>query len=499
MIDLYSRTNMGQSIRMRESNDNSGKINFHLDIHNFGPIEIGKISLNPLTILIGPNNSGKSYAAMLLFSFFESYLSGTYFYPRGLFMSRKRFVGLEKKYPELLVEATNLLKQKEINVPEKFTKLLLDCLLRELYEGFGDELVRSFASPAKDLVSIDKRKFSITVRYQFHEAELEYHRKKVRIVKFMNTRATSGVDISRTKSGGLEISIASKSSRVMGSRMEQNPRYFVEILLDFFADWLFRELARPIYYLPAARSGILQGHRALAATIVKRAGYAGIERFDIPLLSGMVSGFISSVIAIEARRGPLYDLGSQLEKEITKGEIILRSISETVVPEIRYKIHGSEIPLHRASSTVSEIAPLILYIKYNLRPRSILIIEEPEAHLHPENQRIMAKYLVRLIRRGIHVVITTHSPLLIEQLNTFMKLSNVEPDVREKEYLYGKDDFLNYDEVAAFLFRQERNSILNKIVPIQVTIDGISQDEFIKINENLYEETYRVEKNLSLD
>lgn len=475
-------------------------LNFQLDIHNFGPILTGKISMKPLTILVGPNNSGKSYAAMLIFSFFENLQPGPLFHRGRYFSSRRQLSDLAKRYPGLYEEAKKFLNQKEITNFPDFTKPLLDFLLEDMYREFGNELVKSFASPVKDLVSIGRRNFWLKVKYQSQEVEFEYRRDKVVITKFVNSIAPtmSGMKFKATRSG-LRVSFGSGGYRVMETRIPitTSPEYFLRFLLDAYYEWMYREMNRRVFYLPAARSGILQGHRALAASIVKRAGYAGIERLDIPLLSGMVSGFISSVIAIEDMRGPLYDLGSQLEKEITRGEIILRSQADNVVPEIRYKIQDNEIPLHRASSTVSEIAPLILYLKYYLRPRSILIIEEPEAHLHPENQRLMAKYLVRLIRRGVHVVITTHSPLLIEQISIFMKLSKIEREKRNKEYQYGVDDYLKYEEVSAYLFKPDKNSVLNKIDPIPVTTEGISQDEFMRINENLYEETYKVEKNMS--
>jgi predicted ATPase len=37
-------------------------------IQDFGPVNRGEIEVRPLTILIGPNNSGKSYSAMLIYS-----------------------------------------------------------------------------------------------------------------------------------------------------------------------------------------------------------------------------------------------------------------------------------------------------------------------------------------------------------------------------------------------------------------------------------------------
>jgi hypothetical protein len=42
-----------------------------LGIKNFGPISSGQLQIKPLTVLIGPNNSGKSYVAMLTNSLFN--------------------------------------------------------------------------------------------------------------------------------------------------------------------------------------------------------------------------------------------------------------------------------------------------------------------------------------------------------------------------------------------------------------------------------------------
>ena len=48
------------------------KIGLNLEMKDFGPIIEGNISLKPLTLFVGPNNSGKSYAAMLIHSIYET-------------------------------------------------------------------------------------------------------------------------------------------------------------------------------------------------------------------------------------------------------------------------------------------------------------------------------------------------------------------------------------------------------------------------------------------
>ena len=42
--------------------------NLRLAVKNFGPIREGEVEFKPLTVFIGPNNSGKSYMATLLYA-----------------------------------------------------------------------------------------------------------------------------------------------------------------------------------------------------------------------------------------------------------------------------------------------------------------------------------------------------------------------------------------------------------------------------------------------
>ena len=50
--------------------------NLKLAVKNFGPIREGEVEFKPLTVFIGPNNSGKSYMATLLYSLARSLTGG---------------------------------------------------------------------------------------------------------------------------------------------------------------------------------------------------------------------------------------------------------------------------------------------------------------------------------------------------------------------------------------------------------------------------------------
>lgn len=51
---------------------------------------------------------------------------------------------------------------------------------------------------------------------------------------------------------------------------------------------------------------------------------------------------------------------------------------------------------------------------------SLLILDEPESHLHPEWQNIFAEIIVLLVKEwGIKVLLTTHSPNFVLALDTY--------------------------------------------------------------------------------
>jgi predicted ATPase len=221
----------------------------------------------------------------------------------------------------------------------------------------------------------------------------------------------------------------------------------------------------------------------------------GSDEFEIPKLSGVVSDFISSLIELSDEKGSFFDLTREFEKELIKGEVIVKTANDYMYPEIKYRFKDKEISLRRSSSTVSELAPLLLHLKYKVEPRSILIIEEPEAHLHPENQRILAKFLVRLIRKGVKLFITTHSDYLLDQLSSFIILSQIKSEKQRKSLNFGKDEYLRPDEIGVYVFHFDKKSDGYKIEEVEISEEeGISQEEFLKVSEALYEESIEIQE-----
>lgn len=139
-----------------------------------------------------------------------------------------------------------------------------------------------------------------------------------------------------------------------------------------------------------------------------------------------------------------------------------------------------QIPLSNGSATVISQVELNFYIKCLAKKGDILLIDEPEQNLHPANQRKMARLLVRLIKAGIKVFITTHSDYLIKEFNHLILLNNQFDDKEEimKKYQYTKEDVLNKSLVKAYTAEQHR------LIPALIDDMGIEFDHFDhQINE----------------
>jgi len=147
----------------RKKEKEKRKIELEIEAKDFGPISGGKITLKPLTLFIGPNNSGKSYAAMLIHSIFESYTPTNL--PRGMpFFMRERFLGehldiriFQKEFLELTRQIDDLKEGEELEIQQLIEKVT-NKLFEEIYEKrLREEVIRSYASPLNGLTRIGKR------------------------------------------------------------------------------------------------------------------------------------------------------------------------------------------------------------------------------------------------------------------------------------------------------------------------------------------------------
>ena len=483
-------------------------INLTLTIRNFGPLEHGSIDIRPLTILIGPNNSGKSYVAMLL---------------RSIVAAQSRVAAPRLRVGGATAACRDMLRKKyekgvhkmAITRPES-RKIMGALLDEEMGPALERQIAGDFGSGVRDLVRAGKSSAGIEVS-ETDPASGKTHKLAIRMGDKLSVKSTAepASYLVEAKPGSRYYHISASDRRgdqsgtggdAMGSRgAEEEARgrgtaggsdpdrlctsCAVEVAGMISSRLRFRTIPDNTYYFPAARSGILQGHKAMAAGMVAHAPYGGTRAAGMPLMTGIAADFISRMMLPEKATGPFAATASDMEEELLGGNITMDATAEGEGPEITYRYNGSAVPLHRSSSAISEIAPLSLCLKHIVDKGAFLIIEEPEAHLHPASQLVLAKYIVRLIRGGANILMSTHSVFLLEKLAKYMMAGSLAPKQRSTDLGYGRGDFLTQGEVSAYIFERQPGGG-HRTKPVDMDEEyGISQEEFVRVSESLHRET----------
>lgn len=88
---------------------------------------------------------------------------------------------------------------------------------------------------------------------------------------------------------------------------------------------------------------------------------------------------------------------------------------------------------------VSQILP-VLVVLILAHPNQLVHIEQPELHLHPRAQWNLAQLLADAANRGVHLVIETHSSLLLQGILTCVAKGAITPDKVALHWFTRNDD-----------------------------------------------------------
>ena len=478
--------------------------NYRLDVENFGPIVKAGVDLRPLTIFVGPSNTGKSYLAILIYALHQSVgrldpvfgpRGRPWFARRGMFRSGRPLdaallrslgtwlAGASGAEPPADVERVLL---RELANPKAFLK----DLDSELRRCFGvpnlNELVRR---PGRSAAVVDMRvpqdSPSEDFRYVLHFGSE---------TRDLDATVPALPPLQRDEVRRLWPAAVDPKRQL--DRAEIDFDFAVNQALNALARRLLHPLFRPAYYLPADRTGVMHSHQVVVSALIQNATTAGLRpSADIPMLSGVLADFLNVLIGITdrpARRAGHERLADFVEDSILQGAVRVER-NQTGYPTFSYRPQGwsEDLPLMRASSMVSELAPVVLYLRHVVQPGDVLIIEEPEAHLHPGMQAAFARALARLVRLGLRVVMTTHSEWVLEQIGNLVRLSSV-PETRRADFA-GADAALDPTEVGAWLFKpsgRPRGSVVEEVVLDAET--GLYRTDYGDVSDALYNEGARI-------
>jgi len=432
-----------------------------ISIRNLGALKKADFELSNLTIICGPNNTGKTYASYALFGF--------------LYTTQELFEGSSypTSVPNLRLD-NNIISNDEINelIIEQRIRINLversSKILENRFEEFTFQLPYIFASPVH---RFSNSKFRIDFRPN------EFKQKLRPSVEDSSLNSIINTPLSVLKEQDSEFISISFSGKI--GEFETRARRISMALDRIMQEILFNFLFPNVFISSAERTGAVIFSRDLnfpRNRLVEEMAHEEANRDkrnllrplprsrrffrtydDYPLPVKFNVEFIRGLSALKNRSA----LTSYQRREILKDfKGIIGGKYETKENERIYYLPDTkeiELAMGESSSAVRSLLDIEFYLRYEVAPGDLLMIDEPELNLHPENQRKFARLLARLVRYGVKVFITTHSDYIIKELNTLIMLNNKSERLRKlaKREGYRSAEFLNPDDVSVYYTEQE--------------------------------------------
>ena len=432
---------------LAEGGNNLPTWRFHVE--NLGCIKSGDFEVKPLTLLCGPNNTGKTWAMYALYGFLVNPYISTLVLP-GLdnvlkevtengFYSWEFGTWLETHADELLNIINQGMRLPEIfNAPESI-----------------------FGGSHFDW-SIDREEFvqSGIRRALSHKGQL----------------GIKGYSPSLLKPAG-------ESKLEITSLTEAMPNFYLTFVLLNYLVGEMKELQ--IFLMPAERNGLHLFYKELASrrTALLHPANRGnltldyISRYAKPI-ADYIDWLNNIPELLKWKSDQFQGLVSQVEAIVGGGYTVDAEGNVTFTPENT----ETKLDFHLSSSTVKSMFALWLYLVHQAKPGDTLMIDEPELNLHPANQRALARLLASLVNAGLRVVVSTHSDYIVREINSLIMLNGQHPKRAElmQRYGYHEVEILNPEKVACYLFDQET------IKTMEITAEeGILASTFDEIIHNL--------------
>ena len=498
--------------------------NYRIEVNDFGPIGEAGIDVRPLTVLIGPSNAGKSWFATLLYALHRSLSGDIRAFPTDSDARAAQVEPVAKSLEGWFAEAKTSQRLPDLprDVAARIRALiespteLCASITHELRRCYGtvdvEELTRRGSANASASIRLIVQSSGgmAQARYEFRfdggktqcaSADVGQFENLLRDlesrlqeeVHFVEGFYAANEELIRRAGREIELDSFAKS------QIRDKPSDIGRLadILRSLTNTLFNSCLDPLrrnaHYLPADRTGVMHSYPVVASALAHSFTTAGAGRSPGPVLSGVMADFftdlgrLSRTDAGNPEKVPAR-LAETLEENLLGGRILVDD-ARIGNPAISYRPEGwqNNLSLIRASSMVTELAPIVLYLRHIVESGDVLIIEEPEAHLHPAMQASFARELARLVSSGVRVVMTTHSEWILEQIGNLVRATELP---REKRHgIKGSDIALEPASVGAWLFKPRSSEEGFRVEEIVLDPEtGLYPTGYDAVSEALYNE-----------
>ena len=403
-------------------------------LKNIGILKQAEFTLGDLTIICGENNTGKTYAAAALYGFLSSW---------------RKFI----RFP-----ISNTQIQQALTKPVKIDLAqTINNTLREACKKYTEQLHKIFAAPEG---TFQNSKFYLMTD------EIDIKNKN------FNSLLTSLQNPAFTFSKGKGGEEAILTSRTREKREHEDiDTDSVKSSIDFIIiDDIFSDsLPRP-FIASAERTGVATFRKELSFArdrLLKEMSqvdknmdprellFKAYQNYPEPVQYDI--DFMHQLENVAKRKSFITKEHPEVLDDFTN--IVGGTYTLTSNDQLYYIPKGtrSKLTMVESSSAVRALLDLSFYLSCIAEKGDLLMIDEPELSLHPENQRRIARLFARLANLGIKVFVTTHSDYIIKELNTLIMLNHDTPHLKRvaEENGYQESELINADQVKVYIAEEK--------------------------------------------
>jgi predicted ATPase len=469
-------------------------------IHNLARIDDAQFEIKNLTIFVGKNSTNKSYASHIVYKL-NKILS--HLKPKSNNFNQLFIQYIKDENNNHLIESIKSLEKKivEREVTEYDDDLLqllmLDDEVREVVFSFDNFNINGLIENV-DLYITNYITNEINKSFNINSNIL----KKIKIID------TNDINI-----------LDNNQIKIVSSEEESDHIRLLQFIFKQVVEKYYNtKAAQEEFYFPASRTGFVLAFDEIVSGVLRDrfGGQPTATKLTEPTID-FISGFsdiksgkfgdeLKTINLFErhqnsnTQKKKMKELFEFIENRIIKGKIIEEKKEQNYTQFYLKPKNSNKLELHLTSSATVELLPLVVFLKHFSKIEDrLLVIEEPEAHLHPKAQIEMARLLVMLVNAGAKVLVTTHSDYILNEISNCIKLFDSNQD-KVKQYLkklkLSQDTIISKDDVSAYLFKDSNEK--TEVIPLIIDKYGIANDNFDDILDELLDRTQKINEFLGI-